>query len=207
MQDGTVLPVQVDSQGRLVANLEGDPLKKTGDTMTGDLTVPNLIATGSVRGVIQQSISIETNSGTSIDFTNIPSWAKRVTLMVHDVRVSGTSPLLVQVGNGSIVTTGYFSAASLNYGANLTLPQDSRIGFLIFSNQPTDSVFGQLIINHMYENLWTGTGTFGVYNRIGVAGVGGRTPNLVGPLDRIRLTTVNGTDGFVAGQANISYEG
>lgn len=36
---------------------------------------------------------------------------------------------------------------------------------------------------------------------------GGKSPSLSGTLDRIRLTTVNGTDTFDAGSVNIMYEG
>ena len=57
------------------------------------------------------------------------------------------------------------------------------------------------------------TGTW-VYSSIlnsgitsGLASVGGGNKTLSGTLDRIRITTVNGTDTFDAGTINIMYEG
>ena len=52
-------------------------------------------------------------SGTSIDFTNIPSWVKRITLMFNGVSTSGTSNYLIQIGDsGGVATTGYTAASS-----------------------------------------------------------------------------------------------
>lgn len=154
--------------------------------------------------------SVASTSGTSIDFTGIPSWAKRITVMFNGVSTSGTSSVLLQLGSGSATTTGYscFSIAA-SAGAGATVGAASTSGFLLYG-QAADTAaaqrFGQLIFSTMGSNVWTGTGsvtnaptaTF-VFSTTGIIG-------LAGVLDRVRITTVNGTDTFDAGSINILYE-
>jgi hypothetical protein len=58
----------------------------------------------------------------------------------------------------------------------------------------------------MNNNTWCLSGAFHelVYS---VGNVVSGSKTLAGTLDRIRITTVNGTDTFDAGQINILYEG
>ena len=52
-------------------------------------------------------------SGTSIDFTSIPSWVKRITVMFNGVSTNGTSNLQIQLGTGATPTytvTGYLGS-------------------------------------------------------------------------------------------------
>src|SRR3990167_10877162 len=52
-------------------------------------------------------------SGTSIDFTSIPAWAKRVTVQFVGVSTNGTSVPIVQIGDsGGLETSGYLGAAA-----------------------------------------------------------------------------------------------
>jgi hypothetical protein len=49
-----------------------------------------------------------TTSGTSKDFTDIPSWVKKITVVFSGVSLSGTAQLLVQLGtSGGLQTTSY----------------------------------------------------------------------------------------------------
>ena len=81
----------------------------------GSTTIPTLSATTitgtSVRGGITSGTSVPSTSGTSIDFTGIPSWVKRVTVMFNGVSTTGASIKLVQIGAGSIISAGYDSSA------------------------------------------------------------------------------------------------
>ena len=138
-----------------------------------------------------------TASGTSIDFTSIPSWVKRITVMFSSVSANGTSNFQVQIGSGSVTTTGYVSAS----GA-IT----STTGFLACSNlNASTSQSGILVLSTLGSNNWV---SFGVVGASGgnVAGVASGTVTIGGTLDRIRVTTVNGTDTFDAGSINILYE-
>jgi hypothetical protein len=52
--------------------------------------------------------SVNTTSGTSIDFTGIPSWVRRITVMLLAVSTNGTSGVQIQLGDsGGVETTGY----------------------------------------------------------------------------------------------------
>jgi hypothetical protein len=156
---------------------------------------------------ITAATSVATTSGTSIDFTGIPSWVKRITVLFADVSTNGTSNILVQVGSGSVSTTGYVSSSSLQYGANLVLQASYTTGLGVFSNQASDTLFGGLVIQLIGSNVWVANGTIAVAGRTGVASTAGRSGGLSGALDRIRITTVNGTDTFDTGTLNIHYEG
>ncbi len=141
-------------------------------------------------------------SGTSVDFTGIPSWAKRVTVMFSGVSTNGTSNLLVQIGAGSVTTSGYSSGA---WTAN-TNNSSSTAGFLITAAfAAAGTVIGNVQICLQTGNTWVEShslGSPGTYNS-----VGGGFIALSGTLDRVRITTVNGTDTFDAGTINIMYEG
>ena len=140
-----------------------------------------------------------TTSGTSIDFTGIPSWVKRITVMFNGVSTNGASPLTIRGGAGSIDVTGYTSAASYGTVALST----STAEFLITPGFSSAEAFtGHAFLTLVGSNTWviSGIGTSTVFRYF----TGNKT--FSGTLDRIRLTTVNGTDTFDAGSVNILYE-
>jgi hypothetical protein len=146
-----------------------------------------------------------TASGTSVDFTGLPAWVKRITVMFNAVSGSGTSNLLIQLGDsGGIETTGYSSAASqLSTAATTTA---STAGFIITASNSGVSVHnGISIISLLSGNLWTQGGN--LYNTQLATNVSAGAKTLSDVLDRVRITTVNGTDTFDAGTINILYEG
>ena len=79
-------------------------------TVGGNLTVTGtLTASGGVSGGIRSGTAVASTSGTSIDFTSLPTGIKRITVMFNGVSGSGTSVPLIQIGSGSITATGYSS--------------------------------------------------------------------------------------------------
>ena len=54
---------------------------------------------GAVYDGLQRGTAVASTSGTSVDFTSIPSWVKRITVMFNGVSTSGTSNPLVQLGD------------------------------------------------------------------------------------------------------------
>lgn len=148
----------------------------------------------------------KTATGTSVDFTGIPSWVKRVTVMFSGVSTNGTSNPLIQIGSGSIFTTGYVAQSSLIYGTNLVTVAAFTSGFGVFSNQAADVMWGTVVLNLVGSNVWIASGVVGIEGRTGTSFTTG-AETLSGTLDRVRITTVNGTDAFDAGSINILYEG
>ena len=163
--------------------------------------IPNGLIGGLTSGTAQN-----TTSGTSIDFTGIPSWAKRITVMFNGVSTNGTSNLLVQIGSSSIITSGYYSQSNSFAGAGAASYSgvSSTAGFIVFDTVAAYSLMGTMILHNVSGNNWVSNHTIGGSdNRFG----GGTSPTLSGTLDRLRLTTVSGTDTFDAGSVNIMYEG
>lgn len=148
-----------------------------------------------------------TTSGTSIDFTGIPAWAKRITVLLNGVSTSGSSDILVRAGAGSIQATGYDSTVSV--GATAGTFTSSTVGFLVsYSGVSPSCVFkGTCTLTLVGSNTWIQTGTLSSTPVQGVVSNSSGLVTLSGTLDRIRLTTVNGTDTFDAGSINILYEG
>lgn len=170
------------------------------------VTIPTLTTT-TVTGTITQGTAVASTSGTSIDFTGIPSWAKKITVMFNGVSTSGTSNKLIQIGSGSITTTGYNSGST--YLTNGVVSTTSTAGFVMSTtnNGATDVFSGNFVINNVSSNLWVASFSMGFSTNSGGSYVGGGNGTLSGALDRVRITTVNGTDTFDAGSINILYEG
>lgn len=160
-------------------------------------------ATARARNIVAGT-AVASISGTSIDFTGIPIWAKQITIMLNGVSTNGSSSLLVQIGAGSNVSTGYNSSGTRLAGT-LIQQTSSTTGFIFNTAASSAVVSGQLVIVLLGNNIYTAFGgvadTTGSVNYINSGGI-----TLSGILDRLRLTTVNGTDIFDAGSVNILYE-
>ena len=139
-------------------------------------------------------------SGTSIDFTGIPSWVKRVTVMFNGVSTSGVSNKLIQLGTTSgFTSTGYTSSFG-NSGSIFTV----TIGFGIWTQAATDTASGVFSILNITGNTWVASGVLKI--NTGNTNQTGGDVALASALTQLRITTVNGTDTFDAGSINILYE-
>jgi hypothetical protein len=147
--------------------------------------------------------AVASTSGTSIDFTSIPSWVKRVTVLFNVVSTNGSSNLQLQIGSSSVSTSGY--TAQL-WQSNVTNTSNTSGFVLSNGNDATYTHTGSLILTLISSNLWICSGVVGRYNGGDSIIVNGVSPTLGGALDRVRITTVNGTDTFDAGSINILYE-
>jgi hypothetical protein len=144
-----------------------------------------------------------TASGTSVDFTGIPSWAKRITVMFSGISKSGTSNILIQLGDsGGIENTNYLGTC---WTANVTNTNYST-GFLLTAVEAAaDISHGQAIISLVGSNVWVNSSLLGRSNN-GTAHSSAGSKTLSDTLTQVRITTVNGTDTFDAGSINILYE-
>ena len=163
-------------------------------------------------GVLTSGTAVASTSGTSIDFTSIPSWVKRITVMFNGVSTNGAgaSPFLLQIGSGSVLSTGYVSYSGVINNSNQTVTTSSSTGFVFTAAMGNSStVNGHFILTIVSATTWVGSHVFGGLDGSGsnvVRNGGGVSPSLSGTLDRVRITTVNGTDTFDAGSINILYE-
>jgi len=181
---------------------------QTADT-SGDLALQsngttqfNVTSTGAY-GQLKSGTAV-TASGTSVDFTSIPSWVKRITVVFNGVSTNGTSNLLLQLGDsGGIENTGYTSRSQTT-GASAT----STAGFILTVSLSTsaDTFNGAVFLNFLSANTWTESA---IINHTGqnVLPYSAGSKTLSDVLTQVRITTVNGTDTFDAGSINILYEG
>jgi len=171
--------------------------------VAGTNTQTLVAATGTLAPLIA-STAVASTSGTSIDFTGIPSWVKRITVMFNGVSSSGTSSFLIQLGSGSITNTGYISTSILANTSNTTIGVSSTAGMAMFTNGAADIKSGSMVLHLISGNIWVSNHTAKALATASIFGGGDVT--LSGVLDRVRITTVNGTDTFDAGSINILYE-
>ena len=175
-------------------------LPKAGGTMTGVITY------AAAQPRLVQGTAVATTSGTSVDFTGIPSWAKRITVMLDGVSTNGTSPVQIQLGDsGGIETTGYVGTGTAFIPPNVVGVVAYTTGFVPLGATATASRTGCLFISNITANAWIAIGIFD--DQATQAGFSQGSKSLSATLDRVRLTTVNGTDTFDAGTVNIMYEG
>jgi hypothetical protein len=148
-------------------------------------------------------------SGTSIDFTGIPSWAKRVTVMFSSVSTSGSSNVLVRLGTSAgITSTGYASTSGFVSSVPSANASGSTVGFLIFASGAGVSRDGVVVVQLLSGNTYVSTQNIMVTDGVNaITNTGAGVVALASALTQVRITTVNGTDTFDAGTINISYEG
>jgi hypothetical protein len=179
---------------------------------TNGITTPDLESAGQVtsNGIttslypLVSGTAVASTSGTSIDFTGIPSWVKRITVMLNGVSTSGASNPLIQIGAGSVTTSGYTGAATNTTNATAVAVANYTTGIGLLFGSASNVMYGEVRFTLLTGNNWIASGTVGLSAQGSVYTAGGVT--LSGTLDRVRITTVNGTDTFDAGSINILYE-
>lgn len=157
--------------------------------------------------IIKSGTAVASTSGTAIDFTGIPSWVKRVTVMFNGVSTNGTNSPIIQIGSGSIDATSYLNSTSFVSSAVTTTSITS--GWAITPTGGTAAatvMHGAAFIAFVSSNTWVVSGSFAKSDSAATCVFAG-SKALSGALDRIRITTVSGTDTFDAGTINILWEG
>jgi len=186
----------------LNGTLTGTAIKDE-DTMTSD-SATAVPTQQSVKAYVDArsglGTAISTTSGTTHDFTGIPAGVRRVSVMFRGVSVNSTSNFLIQIGAGSITSSGYLSSADYG-GASAT----STAGFIVRNSTAAEAHSGIITINAIGSNAWVSGHTMRPNNGAGTSGVGTGDVALGGTLDRVRITTVAG-DTFDQGTANIFWE-
>lgn len=142
------------------------------------------------------------NTGSSVDFTSIPSWAKRVSMIFNGVSTNGSATPRLQLGTSSgLTTTGYVSTGSVIAGSVSTA--NSSSGFVINSASGGHTLSGTVQLVNISGNTWIASGALGTVDGTVATFVVAGTVALSAVLDRLSLIT---TDTFDAGTINILYE-
>lgn len=164
------------------------------------------VASTGVYGTVTTATAQATTSGTAIDFTGIPSWVKKITVMFNGVSANASSAMIVQIGFGSIENTGYLSGGGYS-SASGTATITSTSGFIINNSNPSSTFTANFLINLISGSTYISSHSgfdAGTGNNFMV---GGGSKSTTAIIDRIRITTAGGTATFDAGSINIMYEG
>ena len=151
---------------------------------------------------LTQGSLVNSTSGTTIDFTGIPSWAKRITVMLNGVSTSGTAQVGVQLGTSSgVESSGYLGAINDGFSGSVAYSN----AFLDNSGSAASTRHFVYTLTNIGGNSWM-CQVVGAFSNAAGGRFGGGSKTLSGALDRVRIMTNNGTDTFDAGSVNILYE-
>lgn len=156
---------------------------------------------------LKRRTAITTTSGTYHDFNDIPPWVTRITVGFEGLSLSGSAHGLIQLGSGSVTTSGYVAGANFLYGGASSGSIDTTGGFVLYIGSNTNIISGAMTFSLLTGNTWIGTAVSIYDNAAATNGFAVGKIALSGVLDRVRFTTTNGTDTFDAGTINLLYEG
>jgi hypothetical protein len=203
--------VEIQSNGTTRLTVASDGVTATNLTSTGNTSISNLTATGTFGGGVITSGTVNggaanpLSGGTTVNFTGIPSWVKRITVILNAVSTNGTSLPIIQIGTSSgVEATGYLSTAQDGAASG-----NSTVGYLISRLITTSSSFtGNAVLCKVSGDTWICSGDIAVQPTVSanVESIAG-SKTLSGTLDRVRITTEGGVNTFDAGTINIFYEG
>jgi hypothetical protein len=181
----------------------------------GVTTLTNLDVGGLPNGVVTPAdlsqpftsgTAVTSPSGTSVTFTGIPSWVKRITILLSGVSFNaGAIYGVVRIGDsGGIENTGYVSYIS-GGGVSFSDPT-AYAGFYVESSIGRND--GQFVLSNVAGNTWVGSSVIMGFDNSETYRVvsGGGSKTLSATLDRVVITTQGGTASFDAGSINILYE-
>ena len=175
------------------------------------LTSPVIGGTPTGVGVLTSGTAVTLTTQTSVDFTSIPSWVKRITVMFNGVSLSSTAYMQVQLGDsGGIENTGYTGSVTIVGNGGTGVSTALSAGFQTENHTywtAASTRMGMMTITNVSGNIWTANWVLGAVNPTTQANAwGGGVKTLTDTLTQVRITTTNGTDTFDAGSINILFE-
>jgi len=127
-------------------------------------------------------------------------------VMFNGVSTNGTGSLRVQIGAGSIDTTGYASTYGSIGSTGVSGGTNGSSGWDIVANSAANTHAGTATLCLVSGNIWVFNSTTSLLSSTNTNITAGNKTALSSVLDRVRITTANGTDTFDAGSINILYE-
>ena len=211
------MPLKLQSSGGGSVTLD---VPSTASTFTA--TVPantgTLVTTGSTAAVtpamLTQPLTLATAQNcanqTGIDFTGIPSWVRRITVMFSGVSFNATANPILRIGDsGGIETTGYASISGFTGSTASAGALASTTSFNFNQNWVSETAFHGAVVLSLLNastNTWVASGTLYTASNLDYSLVIAGSKSLSATLDRVQFTSTGGTT-FDAGSINIMYEG
>ena len=201
--------------GAVTANKIGALAVTDAKLASNSVTTAKILDANVTPAKLSQPLTVGTSvapSGTSVTFTDIPSWVRKINVVFYNISTSGTSPIQLQIGNSNgIVTSNYFGSWDTFTTTISTTLMSS--GFVV-----TGQTAGQLYngIASLYyitkttgafvNQYWAFSSVGGITNGTANSLSGGSGSLETNDLNQLRITTVNGTDLFDGGRVNIIFE-
>jgi hypothetical protein len=221
-QEGTVGLVFVVGDRvelRVTAGGLGDMVQVAGGTMTGPLGLPGN-AVNPLEAVPKQQLDsaltiyrrfgssgVKTPTTATDLVTGIPTWAKRVTVVLNGMSTNGSSGFALTLGTSSgLETTGYTAMSTSVSGGGAVTPTSSTSAFVSDNGSAAGTSFGKVEFFLNSANAWVCSGHLHRITTSSFSLLGG-SKTLAGALDRIQFSAVNGTDVFDAGSYEVIWEG
>lgn len=172
--------------------------------VAGSTTQTLVNVTGTLAPIVSGTAITLTNQ-TAPEFTGIPSWVKRITVMLSGVSTNSTGPILIQLGDaGGYEITGYVGTGTSNSTGASPATSNFTTGFgLMNASVAAQSNQGIATICLLNSNTWVFSFVGGRDTAIDLRGAGTKT--LSDTLTSVRLF-IDGTQQFDAGTINILYE-
>lgn len=212
VQDGTLTGADVQDGSIAGADIQDGSIASA-DVQDGSLTGSD-IQDASIQGAdlaagataIARDTAKASTSGVAVQFTGIPSWARRITVAFNGVSTSAANNILVQLGTGGTPTTSGYTGNSVFSWASGVVPVSSTAGIPIFNNAASYNHYGHLVFTNISGNTWLASGEF-VTAGIQGSTISGGVVALTGVLDYLRVVAGNGTtDTFDLGSINVFFE-
>jgi hypothetical protein len=167
------------------------------------------IVTTNVNGANPNRIvqmSGQTATGTSVDFTGIPNWVKRITVGYYNITTNNSSSfIMLQLGTSGtgVTTSGYTSQAATNTGGGVV---SNGLNLASQSGSTSYTLTGQAVLTQL-GNFWIYSSVTNFTNVTSTGWIAsGNAPVLSGSLDRVRFTTSTGAS-LTNGTVQVLYEG
>ena len=189
--------------GLTVGNATNAVTANTANAVASGITITSPVIAGTPSGVgtLTSMTNVATTSGTAFLFTGVPSWAKRITVMINGCVYNAATQILIQLGSTTLVTSGYVS-----YGNVASVGFASTAGYIAAGANATNSYYISAVLNLQTGNTWLcAMGGVIVNAGAGVQFNAGGTGATSSAVDRINITTVSGAT-WTAGSINIMYE-
>jgi len=159
-------------------------------------------------GTIASGTAVTLTNQTSIEYTSLPSYVKRITVMLNGVSTTGTDAPIFQLGYGATptwVTSGYSGGSQSLSTVPTSSSNQPGTGFVLQSLNATNALVGVMTITLFDASTNTWVASYNGYNNTTNSSWSSGAIALSGTMTAVRLTRV-GTVTFDAGKVNILYE-
>jgi hypothetical protein len=200
---GTLASATTSAEG--LVELATDAEVQTGTDTTRAIT-PDALRKGAL---VFDTVRTPT-SGTTVDFTSIPSWVKRITVIFSELATSASGgSIAIQLGvSGTPETTNYYGAFGYSNSGGGAGAGTWSSSMVVGAGDGASGITynGSVILTRLSasSNVWAAQSV--VSDRVGetLLWSAAGSKSLAGTLDMVRVLITSGT--FSSGSLNIMYE-